>query len=775
MISIIAIVSAEPAIGQQPILKGYSQVMQPVILDIEGMTCASCVGRVERALTRISGVAQAVVNLATQQASVWHQHDAEPPAGWTDSLVAAVKHAGYEASLSEPDAPQHPRSHSDPGWKVAVSAALSLPLMAPMIAALWGQHLMLPAWLQCLLATPVQFWLGARFYRAGWAALRAGSGNMDLLVALGTSAAWALSVGLWWQQGTDTAHLYFESAAMVITLVLVGKWLEARAKRNTLAALDALRALRPAVAHVRREGLVVDLALHRLRPGDEMIVHPAERIPADGVVLEGASHVDESLITGESLPVAREVGQQVVGGSINGEGTLVVRAVAVGSESQLSRIIRLVESAQAHKAPIQHLVDRISAIFVPAVVLAALITALLWGWVLTPGAWTGATLHAVAVLVIACPCALGLATPATLMVGTGLAASRGILVRDIQALETLRFAGIVAFDKTGTLTRGRPEVVGVWAPTSQQSGDAAALQALRLAAAVQSGAAHPLGRAVLEAAKKTGAAPESAQDVYAVPGRGTQGMLHGQQIRVCSDRWLKELKLTPTAALQEQAHRQAQQGCSLAWVVAQDTAGQEAVYGLLSFADTVKPEAAAAVAQLQALGLRTLMISGDHASAAHAVASALGIQEVMAEVLPEDKATAVGELKRSAGSGVRVVMVGDGINDAPALAAADVGMAMAGEGNGTDVAMETAGMTLLRSDVGLVVEAVLLSRALQRKLRQNLFWAFAYNVVGIPLAAAGMLSPVVAAAAMALSSVSVITNALLFRRWRPQTAAGVKP
>ena len=769
------IVSAQLGIGQHYGSKGYSQVMQPVILDVDGMTCASCVGRVERALSGAPGVAQAVVNLATQQASVWPQSETAPAAGWTDALLLAVQRAGYEASLSEPDTPQRPRPHGDPGWKVAMAAALSLPLMLPMVAALWGQHLVLPAWVQCLLATPVQFGLGARFYRAGWAALRAGSGNMDLLVALGTSAAWALSVALWWQGGSQSAHLYFESAAMIITLVLLGKWLEARAKRQTLAALDALRALRPALAHVRREGLVVDLALHRLRPGDDMIVNPGERIPADGVVLEGASHVDESLITGESLPVAREVGQQVVGGSVNGEGTLVVRAVAVGAESQLSRIIRLVESAQAHKAPIQHLVDRISAIFVPAVVLAAVLTALVWGWGLTPDDWASATMHAVAVLVIACPCALGLATPATLMVGTGLAASRGILVRDLQALETLRFAGIVAFDKTGTLTRGRPEVVGVWAAPSDHPADAASLRVLGLAAAVQSSAAHPLGRAILEAAKQAGQPLAAAHDVRAVAGRGTEGTLNGARVRVCSERWLQELGLTPSTGLQEQAQRQAELGHSLAWVVTQDPPGHEAVRGLLSFADKVKPEAAAAVAALQALGLRTLMISGDHARAAHAVAAAVGIQEVMSEVLPQDKAAAVAQLKQSAGPGRRVVMVGDGINDAPALAAADVGMAMAGDGGGTDVAMETADMTLLRGDVGLVVQAVLLSRALQRKLRQNLFWAFAYNVVGIPLAAAGLLSPVVAGAAMALSSVSVITNALLFRRWQPQAGTAAAP
>jgi len=741
-------------------------------LNIDGMTCASCVARVEKALRKVPGVQAASVNLATEQAQVSAEASTE-----ATLLLAAVQRAGYEASMVQPDADvlaTPVRRVHDEGWKVALAVALSAPLMVPMVGDLLGLHWMWPAWVQALLAAPVQFWLGARFYKAGWAALKAGAGNMDLLVAIGTSAAFGLSLALWWQAAPDQMpHLYFESAAVVITLVMLGKWLESRAKHQTLAALDALRRLRPETARVRRHGAEAEVPLSAVRVGSEVVVHPGERLPTDGVIIEGRSHLDESLITGESLPVAREAGQTVTGGALNVEGLIVVRTTAVGAETQLARIVRLVESAQARKAPIQQLVDKVSAVFVPAVIVIAAITGLSW-WALA-GDGVAATLHAVAVLVIACPCALGLATPATLMVGTGMAARHGILVRDAQALETLRAVKVVAFDKTGTLTQGRPRLTALASLSGTPEDDA---QLLHWAAALQSGNGHPLARAVIEAASTqalpgASRAPAAAvEGLQLVAGRGVEGQVDGMLLRLGSQRWLGEsgLDAGPMAA---QAAQAAASGQTVSWLFEPGGRDQSParLLGLLTFGDEPKPGAAQAIASLKARGLRVVMISGDNQGAAQAMAQLLGIDEVRAEVLPADKARVVGELKAGLAPGEAVAMVGDGINDAPALAAADVGLAMAGEGGGTDVAVETAGLTLLRGDPQTVVEAWELSRAVRRKLHQNLFWAFAYNVVGIPMAALGWLSPMVAGAAMALSSVSVITNALMLRRWHPHRAS----
>jgi len=744
-------------------------------LDVDGMTCASCVTRVERALKRVPGVQEASVNLATQQAVVTGTEQAQD-----ELLVQALQRAGYDARPVVEAAPPAPRRPTHEGAMAAVAALLSTPLILPMLLAPLGVHIMLPAALQFALATPVQFWLGARFYRAGWAALRSGSGNMDLLVALGTSAAYGLSVVLWAREGAF-AHLYFESSAVVITLVLLGKWLETRARRQTLDALEGLRRLRPEVARVRRNGAELEVALDAVRPGDEVIVRPGERLPTDGVIIEGSTHLDESLLTGESLPVARDVGATVTGGALNAEGLIVVRTTAVGAESRLARIVRLVESAQAKKAPTQQLVDRVSAVFVPVVIGIAVLTLLGWGF--AQGDWSQATLHAVAVLVIACPCALGLATPATLMVGTGLAARHGILVRDAQALEAMRQVSVVAFDKTGTLTEGRPALTAVvpWSASGGSAVDGAVggavadpaaqaqerLEVLHRAAALQAGSEHPLARAVLAAAAQAGVAASPAQAVRAVPGRGIEGTVDGVRWRLASTRWMGELGLaTPQA--EAAAREQALQGRSVSWLVGDlGPAGAPQLAGLFAFGDTVRPGAAAAVQALKALGLRTVMISGDHEAAAHTVAAGLGLDQVRAEVLPEQKASVVAQLRAGPPAGQRVAMVGDGLNDAPALASADVGLAMAGAGGGTDVAIDTAGLALMRADPRQVVEAISLSRAVHAKLVQNLFWAFAYNVVGIPLAALGLLSPVVAGAAMALSSVSVVTNALALRRWRP--------
>jgi len=711
--------------------------------DIRGMTCASCVARVEKALRALPGVEDASVNLATEKASV---RGAALDAG---TIVAAIDRAGYEALAVDARRAAPPAAAALPAWwPVAAAAILSVPLLAPMLLAPAGLHLMLPGWLQLLLATPVQFWLGARFYRAGWKALRAGAGNMDLLVALGTTAAYGLSLWTLLRQGA-MAHLYFESSAVVITLVLLGKWLEARAKGQTVAAIRALQSLQAGEALVRRDGRELALSPDDLRVGDLMVIRPGARVPADGHVTEGRSHLDESLLTGESLPVAKGVGGRVSGGAVNGEGLLLAEVTAVGADTMLQRIIRLVEDAQAAKAPIQRLADRVSAVFVPVVLLIALATLL--GWGLAGGGWQAALLNAVAVLVIACPCALGLATPAAIMAGTGTAARHGILIKDAAALETAHALNVVAFDKTGTLTEGRPQLVALEG--------AAPRRVLALAQAVQQHSAHPLAGAVAAAAQRAGLAAPAAREAAALPGRGVEARVGDERVVLGSERLMRELGVA-TDALLAGARRHEADGRTVSWLAAGPDGALEAL-GLLAFGDRVKPGSRAAVARLQAMGIEVVMLTGDNAGSAAAVARALGLAHYQAGLLPGDKAAA---LQALAAGGRKVAMVGDGINDAPALAAADVGIALAG---GTDVAMHTAGITLMRGDPLLVADAIAISRRTWRKIRQNLGWAFIFNLVGIPVAAFGFLNPVLAGAAMALSSVSVVTNALLLRRWTP--------
>ncbi len=715
-------------------------------LSVQGMTCASCVGRVEKALRAVPGVTDVTVNLATERATV------DTDAATSDAaLQDAIRRAGYEARVLAGDAPAEPLSRSgEPLWPVLLAAALSLPLVLPMLGMLFGADWMLGGGWQLALATPVQFWLGARFYRAGWRALRAGAGNMDLLVALGTSAGYGLSVYLMVRHADHGApHLYFEASAVIVTLVLLGKWLEARARRQTTAAIAALQALKPEVARVRTGSGDVELPLARVKVGDLVVIRPGERVPVDGTVIEGASQVDESLITGESLPVARHEGDAVTGGSVNAEGLLVVRTTAVGAESKLSRIVRLVESAQARKAPIQRVVDRVSAVFVPVVLVLAAATLL--GWGLGTGDWEQAILNAVAVLVIACPCALGLATPTAIMAGTGLAARHGILIKDAEALELAHRIDTVAFDKTGTLTQGRPELAAAVAAPGHD-GDL-----LPWSAAIQSGSEHPLAHAVLQAATAAGVERLSASRVAAVAGRGMSAQVQGRSLRLGSSRYMQELGVS-TEALQVRADALQAEGRTVSWLA--DVTDRPELIGLLAFGDTPKPGAANAVARLRALRVHTVMITGDNRGSAMAVAARLGLDHVEAEVLPADKAAIVNRLKAG---GHTVAMVGDGINDAPALASAQVGIAMS---TGTEVAMQAAGITLMRGDPDLVADAIDISRRTWRKIRQNLFWAFAYNVIGIPLAAAGLLNPVLAGAAMALSSVSVVGNALLLRRWQ---------
>jgi Cu+-exporting ATPase len=760
----------------------------PISLDvgIGGMTCASCVARVEKALLRVPGVQSASVNLATESARVAYvaQLDNDAPA---EALVRrAVRDAGYEPR--EPDlALDAPEPSAWEGFApVAWGFALSFPLVLPMLGELLGWRWMLPAAWQFVLATPVQFFLGARFYRAAWHAVRAASGNMDLLVALGTTAGWALSVWLWLRapQGA-MVHLYFEGSALVITLVLLGKWLEVRAKRQTTSAIRALHALRPARAHWLGPDGEVDVSVSELLVGDVVVVKAGERFAADGLVSEGQTQADESMLTGESMPVKKDVGARVHGGSINGDGRVLVRLTAVGTQTVLSHIIRLVEDAQAAKAPIQRLVDQVSAVFVPVVLLLALVT--LTGWMLEGQPLEVALIRAVAVLVIACPCALGLATPVAIMAGTGVAAKYGILIKDAQALELAYRVDVVAFDKTGTLTEGRPQLtrfVVADAPSAGLAGASLLLPGLlehdllRICASLQSGSEHPLARAVVAHAKAQGASWVAPQEVQAVPGRGSFGKVDGQSYALGSWPWMLELQgggeALDSSALGAQAHALQAQGCSVsALACLQD--GHWQVRACMGFNDEPKAGAAQAIAGLRAKGLQVVMISGDNWGAARTMALRLGLDasagsgEVLAGVLPGDKAQRVRDLK-IAGHGAKlhtVAMVGDGVNDAPALAAADVGMAMSNpDGGGADVAMQAAGITLMRGDPRLVLAALDISRLTVAKIRQNLFWAFFYNVAGIPLAALGYLHPVLAGGAMALSSVSVMANALLLKRWK---------
>ncbi|MFM0098477.1 heavy metal translocating P-type ATPase [Paraburkholderia nemoris] len=754
-----------------------AQTSHATELAIGGMTCASCAMRVEKALAKVPGVAGVSVNLATETATVNLSDVTSDANAASDALIAAVKKAGYEATLIAPasvagnsalasSADSKRNQTRRELAAVLASAVLTLPLVLPMVGEWFGLHAMLSPWLQFALASIVQFVFGARFYRAAYRAVRAGAGNMDLLVALGTSAAYGISVYELATHPGDMTHLYFEASAVVITLVRFGKWLEARAKRQTTDAIRALNALRPDRARIRVGADEREVPLAQVRVGTVVIVRPGERVPVDGAVLEGRTHIDESLITGESLPVPKQAADPVTAGSINGEGAIAVTTTAIGAETTLARIIRLVESAQAEKAPIQRLVDRVSEIFVPAILAIAALT--LVGWLIAGAGGETAILNAVAVLVIACPCALGLATPAAIMAGTGVAARRGVLIKDAEALETAHRVNIVAFDKTGTLTLGQPSVTAFEAIGGIGHDEALALA---LAAAVQRHSDHPLARAVVKAyevaspvAAESQAPTLTASAARAVPGRGVEADVEGRTLALGSTRWLNELGIQLPPQLTERAKQLEATGNTVSWLMERAPLAPTAL-ALIAFGDTVKPTARAAVERLAQMGIKSVLVTGDNHGSAASVAEALGIDEFHAEVLPDDKARVIRDLKiRSAGI---VAMVGDGINDAPALAAADIGIAMA---TGTDVAMQAAGITLMRGDPALVADAFDISRKTWRKIQQNLFWAFVYNLIGIPLAAFGLLNPMLAGAAMAFSSVSVVTNALLLRTWRGASA-----
>ncbi|MBM3951083.1 MAG: copper-translocating P-type ATPase [Rhodospirillales bacterium] len=723
-------------------------------LAIEGMTCASCVARVEKALGAVPGVRRAEVNLATNEARVAVQNDAAV----ADLLQAVVK-AGYGATVApaqidvaDDESKVRERVRRE-GWTFMLAAILTVPFVAHMIGAVTDTHLFLfPAWVQLGLASVVQFGAGARFYGPAWRSLRAGTGNMDLLVVLGTLAAYGLSVWLMFRpEPAGPEELYFEAATVVITLILLGKFLETRAMHSTTAAVRALMKLRPETARVVRDGIEVEVPAASVASGEVVVVRPGERLPVDGVVIEGVSEIDESLITGESLPVAKNPDDKVTGGSINGSGLLRVRATKVGVQSTIARIIALIQNAQASKAPIQRFVDRVAAIFVPIVVVIAAVTTV--GWLMAGAGIEAAILNAVAVLVIACPCALGLATPTAIMVGTGLAARRGILIKDAEALERAKAIGTVVFDKTGTLTEGKPKVFEI-VPAGGEDPDAL----LHLAASAQRGSEHPLGRAVVAKAVEARLALAEPKDFVALPGRGLRATVAGRAIAIGSRRLMNELGVA-IDALEPAAQTIETEGRTAIWIA--DTHSSRAL-GLIGIGDAPRETAAEAVIRLKAKGIEPVMLTGDNARTARAVAGRIGIESLRAEVLPGDKANEVAKIRAG---GNAVAMVGDGVNDAPALAAADVGIAM---GSGTDVAMHAAGVTLMRGDPRLVADAIDISRATSSRIRWNLFWAFIYNIVAIPAAALGLLTPVIAGAAMAMSSVSVVVSSLLLRRWRPQ-------
>jgi P-type Cu+ transporter len=717
---------------------------------VEDMSCASCVSRVEKALKKVDGVVEVSVNLATEKATV--VVDATVT---LKTLMSAVDHAGYHAvEITEPADNQKKSKKQSSIYLIVVAIILAIPFVFPMLCMPFGVNLMMPAWLQLVIASIVQFGLGAKFYRSAFNAIKALSGNMDLLVAMGTSAAYGLSIYQLIMGHYE--HLYFESSVVIITLILIGKWLESNAKHQTTQAIDALLALRPDVALVRRGEQQISVPISQVVVGDVVVVKPGERLPVDGVVIEGVSSCDESMLTGESVPVNKAVNDLVTGGAINGEGVLVIRTIAVGASSTLSKIIEMVESAQAKKAPIQRVVDRISAVFVPVILAIALVTLLAWGILFQD--WQQAVLRAVAVLVIACPCALGLATPTAIMVGTGVAARYGILIKDAEALETLHSINTVAFDKTGTLTMGKPALVEV-----DVIGTQTPEQILSIAASLQAGSEHPLAKAIFSKAKQY----RFAQNITSVAGSGVMATIDNTEYYLGSLRWMKSLNAY-FVDMDDKVNELTGKGYTISFLAKQSLDGNVVILAVFGFADVIKEEAKDAIEALRQLHVKTVMLTGDNQQAANYVGQQLRLDKVFADVLPQDKANAIYQLQKENDAEInnRVAMVGDGINDAPALAAADIGIAM---GTGTDVAMHAASITLMRGNLFLIADAIDISRRTYNKIRQNLFWAFVYNLIGIPLAALGYLNPMIAGAAMALSSVSVVTNALLLKRWKAKS------
>jgi len=757
---------------------GFAVPVERHELALSGLRCAGCAGRVEKDLKAVPGVSHAQVDFASSKAWI----DVPGQAVSSESLIQTVEKAGFSAVPLEGSLNRRLRileeqeaQDKESPWPLLIAAGLSFPLLLPMLLMPFGIEWMLPGWVQFCLASPVQFWAGARFYQGGFKALRAGGANMDVLVAMGTSAAFGLSLyGLFFPTSDGPPALYFESAAVVITLVLLGKALESRAKRSAASALRALMTLQPTKARLVREEALLEIPAEAVRAGDLLLVKPGERFPVDGTVFDGESHADESMMTGESRPCPKTIGDPVLGGTLNGDGLLRITATAIGEQSALAQIVQAVENAQGSKAPVQHLVDKVAAIFVPVVFAIACATFL--GWWGFGDALETAFRAAISVLVIACPCALGLATPTAIMVGVGMAARRGILIRDAEALESAKDLKVIAFDKTGTLTEGRPALADIFVLSETNTAEALSKEALlTLAASAQQGSDHPLAQALLNAAQSQNLPVTPPDSLQNVPGRGVQAVVSGRALWIGSERFLREQAIPFQDRDEALGKTEAQRGRSLIWVAETKTPhpGENAegrILGLLTTEDPLKSEAVEALTALHYQGLKAVMLTGDVPDVAQAVAQnlqtqglgaqGLGLDHIAAGLLPQEKAEEITALQKRYGA---VAMAGDGINDAPALAAANVGIAM---GTGSDVAKETAHITIMQSHLGHIAEAVALSRATYAKLQQNLFWAFAFNSLAIPLAAAGVLSPMIAGAAMALSSVTVVSNALLLRRHR---------
>ena len=691
--------------------------MNVVELDLEGMTCAACAARIEKNLNKLDGV-EASVNLATDKATVRFDPDRQV----VDGLIQRIRDSGYDAQVArEGEIRDHSAELRKTRADFLIAALLTAPFLVEMAVMFTGGHGWMPGWVQWLLATPVQFWSARRFYRGAWKALRGGSANMDVLVALGTSVAYLFSTAVLFLNLQN--HVYFEAAAVVITLVLLGKYLEARAKAKAAQSLESLIRLQPKSCYVENDGKLVEVDVATLQPGDAFVVRPGDAIAVDARVLEGDSTVNESMLTGESMPVPKHAGATVFAGTVNADGALKCTAVGTGKGTVLAGIIRLVAAAQGSKPPVQRLVDKVSGVFVPIVLGIALLTFFISGWI-----------PAISVLVIACPCALGLATPTALMVGVGRAARAGILIRNAEALEGAEKLDTLVLDKTGTLTRGEPEVIDLMADNPDEL--------LRIAASLEAKSEHPLARAIV---RKAPGALLPVTDFRSHGGRGVSGTIEGKPARLGSPAFLeRENPIQGKTAVGVELG-----GRFLGWI---------------ALADELRPGSAAAVARLAAMGIQPVILSGDNEAAVRDVAERVGIERWKAGVLPQEKAV---EIERLRTEGRTLGMAGDGVNDAPALAAADVSFALA---SGSGAALDVADITLMKNDLAGIADAIALSRATHAKIRQNLFFAFVYNVLGIPLAAAGMLSPVIAGAAMALSSVSVVSNSLLLNRWQPLTS-----
>ncbi len=729
---------------------GFRVPHSHVEFKIEGVESAADAAGLEERLSGLDGVVSAGVDLSKAQGRVEFQ----PAVAHADEIFDYVASAGYTArplmdEEEEQDAEKRKRERE---FRKSVrllvfSAVLSAPLlfqMAGMLPGVGGWEL--PRWWQFALATPVQFIVGWRFYRGAYHSLMGGGANMDVLVALGTSAAWLHSsvVTLW---GLSGHHVYFEASAVLITLIVLGKVLEERAMGRTSEAIKKLMGLQAKTARVLRDGEEHEIPVGEVRVNDVVMVRPGEKYPVDGVILEGMTSADESMITGESVPVAKEAGDAVTGATLNIDGAVKFRALRVGKETILAQIIRMVEQAQGSKAPIQRTADRVSGVFVPIVLGIALITYILWDFA---GPFTPALINAVAVLVIACPCALGLATPTAIMVGTGKGAEAGILIKGGESLETAHRLDAVILDKTGTLTKGTPVVTDILPLKGMEEEEL-----LRLAASAERGSEHPLGKSIVDEAEARGVELLEMRDFRAFPGRGLEAQVGGRKICLGNEKFLAARGVDALGNVDE-VRRLESEGKTVILI-----ADEDSLMGAIGVADSLRENSAEAVAALQGMGIEVYMMTGDNERTAQTIASEAGIPHVMAEVMPDEKAAMVQRLRRE---GKKVGMVGDGINDAPALAAADVGFAI---GSGTDIAMEASDITLMQGDLMGVVAGIHLSKTVLRKIRQNLFWAFFYNILGIPLAAFGFLSPIVAGAAMAFSSVSVVSNTLLLKNWKP--------